>query len=708
MASDTMPVTIDFYMNSIAERVMNLGTGVISPFSSPSIKLLYVLGYYRYINANDANISVLERSIFMEEKYKARIGAVFFIDDDPPTYDVLCPLYLKDKTDIDIEALSVMTREIVQEFVNPDQSTCPKSEISACAKIQETDVVSFKIVTNAELSPERKAEIRRKMGKLELPFSTWSIDIVCGDDIIEEISAAEDPQKYVETDSLVLFEPKDISYHGPEKSFVSSISAMSLRDLYRSRGTKGLFASNLRFYVKSLKIDAAIEETIKKHPDDFWYFNNGIIITCTDYSIEGNKLNLKNFSIVNGGQTTNIIGNSDFTHDFAVLCKVIRERHAEDETTEEFLEGVAAASNSQKPIKPKDLIANRPEQKHLKALLADHGIFLQVKRGDRINKVRYPQIWQSSTNDEVAQLVYAGIFQNPTVARNSVSKLFSNEQIYRAIFLQETSGFFYRDLILLRSAYQEWISPKNKKGQYHPVRPELAKVAMLYQVGAILLISKSFYNKQLIPCVRASEGDHAKIQFFIGQRDVGFSRILKTDCEYSDLRDELFRLFCSIEYELLIEGHNAYQRYKGSQGGSAANFVRDSNYYRSLVAFPLLTSVMNKIDCSVLHRPSRDEQQIADRRFVSDYRPGLKMELLSYRKMEASKLGKSEQSFMSDSTVNQIVRLTPRNNHELASFTKLSQQFIEKHGKEITGIVKKYDDVSSGTIVITSTNRFHP
>jgi len=702
-----MPISIDNYLNSVAEKVMNLGNGVISPFSSPSIKLLYLLGYYRYIDANDMSVELLEKSIFMDDRFKARIGAVFKVDEEPLTYDVLCPLFLKDYTDVDNDALINVVRETIQEFVNPDNASLPKEEVSSISKIKETDIVSFKIVTNIELSPERKADLRRLMSKYDLPFATWSVDLVCADDIMEEICAAEDPQKYVESGSLILFSPNDISFHGSEQSFISSISAFSLRDLFRSKGTKGLFASNLRFYVKSLKIDTAIEETIVNHPNDFWYYNNGIIITCSDYTIDGKKLLLKNFSIVNGGQTTNIIGNSNFTKDFAVICKVIRERRETGETFDEFLEGVAAASNSQKPIKPKDLIANRPEQKHLKAMLADYGIFLQVKRGDRINKIKYPQVWQAATNDELAQLIYAGIFQNPTTARNSVSKLFSNEQIYRKIFLQEISGLFLRDLVIIKSAYQEWISPKNKKGQYHPVRPELAKVGMMFQVGAIILICKSLYNKELVSCLTSSEDDQSKIQYFIEQRDVGFSRILKPDLEYSEMREGLFKLFRTIEHELMAEGLNTYQRFKGAQGGSAANFVRDSNYYRSTIAYPLLTSLIKEIDYSVLYTPSLNEQAISADRFVSDYRPGLKIEILSYRKAQALKDGISEKTFLSDAAIGQIVRLTPRNNYELASFTKLPQTFIEKHGEDITSIVRKYDNVSVESIVITTTNRFH-
>ena len=42
---------------------------------------------------------------------------------------------------------------------------------------------------------------------------------------------------------------------------------------------------------------------------------------------EDGELELYNFSIVNGGQTTNLIGRTNFDNDFPIMCKVIKNKY---------------------------------------------------------------------------------------------------------------------------------------------------------------------------------------------------------------------------------------------------------------------------------------------------------------------------------------------------------------------------------------------
>ena len=43
--------------------------------------------------------------------------------------------------------------------------------------------------------------------------------------------------------------------------------------------------------------------TAKDHPEIFYYYNNGITITCEKFLKEGNKLKLTKPQIINGAQT---------------------------------------------------------------------------------------------------------------------------------------------------------------------------------------------------------------------------------------------------------------------------------------------------------------------------------------------------------------------------------------------------------------------
>ena len=65
---------------------------------------------------------------------------------------------------------------------------------------------------------------------------------------------------------------------------------LSLKSNYQKYGKAGLFAQNLRFYVADKKVDVGIENTIREKGENFWYYNNGIIIVCDDYRIVGKTL----------------------------------------------------------------------------------------------------------------------------------------------------------------------------------------------------------------------------------------------------------------------------------------------------------------------------------------------------------------------------------------------------------------------------------
>ena len=106
------------------------------------------------------------------------------------------------------------------------------------------------------------------------------------DDITESINDIETPNLNVSFGELKLVDEGQFLFHGEEKSVVTSISAISLKELFIKFGTKGLFSSNLRYYVKSSRIDTNIKNSIINEPDKFWYFNNGLIITCENYLIK--------------------------------------------------------------------------------------------------------------------------------------------------------------------------------------------------------------------------------------------------------------------------------------------------------------------------------------------------------------------------------------------------------------------------------------
>ena len=86
--------------------------------------------------------------------------------------------------------------------------------------------------------------------------------------------------------------------------YLASIPATYLVQIYSAYGTR-LIEKNVRAYLGNKKANKGIESTIKEAPETFVALNNGLVMVAEDVETSAGKLKkLKNFQIVNGGQTT--------------------------------------------------------------------------------------------------------------------------------------------------------------------------------------------------------------------------------------------------------------------------------------------------------------------------------------------------------------------------------------------------------------------
>ncbi|MFD1453968.1 AIPR family protein [Oceanobacillus sojae] len=217
---------------------------------------------------------------------------------------------------------------------------------------------------------------------------------------------------------------------------VLNISANSLKKAFDKFETEGLFNLNIRRFIKAKNVDDAIKETINKKPSDFWFLNNGLTIACKDYHIDGNNVKIYDFSIVNGGQTTTLIAKNlpSEKNDFYLMCKIVKSNEELD-TTESmrFFNNIAEATNSQKPIQPRDLKANAPEMVSLQRLFEERDYYLEIKRGLPAAR-RYGR--NKIKNEELAQLFFSFVVQKPGTARSNKKALFSNNANYKQVFMR--------------------------------------------------------------------------------------------------------------------------------------------------------------------------------------------------------------------------------------------------------------------------------
>ena len=242
-----------------------------------------------------------------------------------------------------------------------------------------------------------------------------------------------------------------MKYGSPEEShgaIVCSINGFDLaqlNNLYFNTevGRNILFGSNLResLITKKSKPFLSISKTVIECPENFWYYNNGITIIAEEIIIKDdnpNEIILKNFSIVNGAQTTSSLGlflkeaqkNNDMEH-IESLKKVFVLARILKITNKQMWRDIAIYNNTQNPITSRDKVANRFEQVHLHDWMLNDEypqIYVEIRRGAHkpagFNK---GFVHRSTTNEELAQLAYASFLQRPFVSKDKKSALFNDD-----------------------------------------------------------------------------------------------------------------------------------------------------------------------------------------------------------------------------------------------------------------------------------------
>ena len=230
-------------------------------------------------------------------------------------------------------------------------------------------------------------------------------------------------------------------------SIVTNVSAKSIKSVYEQYGKNcgPLYGSNLRYHINNKKIDDDIRYSIKNYSKEFWFKNNGIVIVCDDMQINGDEITIKNFSFVNGGQTSYMIGETEFYEDFYILVKIISTKNLNEDDKLRFNGKIAEATNKQKPINEADLKANAPETKILETTFKNLKPFLNLnsRRGSKIPeelKIKSEK-WRNVSLAEVGQLGLSFILFSPGSAKNS-KKAIWNDDNSEIIFNKEYAELY--------------------------------------------------------------------------------------------------------------------------------------------------------------------------------------------------------------------------------------------------------------------------
>lgn len=461
----------------------------------------------------------------------------------------------------------------------------------AYSEIGENKEISLVLFTNTEFSEDFYSRFDLFKNKDE--YSRFELLIYDKSTIESKLADKSAGTNLVKEDTLRLYnkQSKALTYAGDMGAIVNA-SASEIQRLYKKYGNEKkiktrdqqLFSFNLREHINSNKdVDDAISRTIQKEPDKFWFYNNGITIGCNDFEIDGYVVRLREFSIINGAQTTTRIGEAKIPEgrDFAVVCKLIK---SPKNMNDEFISKISEASNSQKPISYRDIKSNHPEQKNLQRICGEEEskfrLSIEIKRGRRSQFYKKVQTWERVTNEQLGQLILSCLLQQPGPAKTSKATIFTNQSRYKAIFRRKHDTKTLHDLVQLSNIYDTYKEKETKEmaqssdHQYEETERNFINGILKNGKFAILAVVLYLLKKQKGLCkncddtsLQADNITGELIQFYPND----------------DLNENLYQLFGFIVREI----KNCYLTNKDILNvTSFSNFFKtDENYKRILRRF---------------------------------------------------------------------------------------------------------------------------
>ena len=704
---------IEKYIEILSDEFKKNEFEIFETYSTEE-KLLALFSYYHYYGADSSKLDEIIRGIVFDQEASDDIAGIY-IDQDSDNNDIDIIMVMDNKKD-DFQISYVLKKlkdaeSVIMSEKLKKQIRSPLKDILSDEDYKLSGTRGVKFILLTDYSPKtvsNKRSISNALNALKSDYNNVQYSIVFGYDIEHEVLEIENPREYVEDAILTIDKKNNYLFYGDEQSMIVNISAKSLKSIYELYSYRGLFAQNLRYYVKNAKIDDNIVISIKEKPDNFWYYNNGVIIVCDDYELKNENIRIKKFSIINGGQTTKLVGETDFEKDFYIQCKIVKNKYTEEEQRIDFIADVAEASNTQKPIKGKDLIANKTEQRLLKKQLADAGIYCQIKRGEKVNKKLYPSPWQNTNNEELGQFLLSFVYQKPGTARSNKASICSNKERYDLIYGKKYNSDFLADLLKIKAYYKLWMNYIKKIDDGIDIyKTGLVNNGMLYTTSIIGAICKIYFHNDYIDKINASVMSEQKMEI-ISQHDIDH-RVFKDfenekNC-FFDLFEYCYTKFYRTGYEFLKSFKERYNNY--------SNFTKVNSNYTTYVFRQIAYEYKNGIPdedmkylSEVFYDPSKEELQRdndllgkyvnvvyvdinAESSIPEETSSAIKEALVEYRTKTYKLNHIKAYEVFKNVAADRIAKFAPDTIEELAELRCLDEAQINLYGEDIVGIVKR-------------------
>ena len=238
------------------------------------------------------------------------------------------------------------------------------------------------------------------------------------------------------------------------ESWIFTVSGNDIGDMYSRVGRK-LFARNIRGYLEKTDPNESMQDTIKKEPYNFWYYNNGITMVCDEAKreMQGGEdvLIIDGAQVINGQQTTRTLSKEKSSKGTNVLIKVIKiPRNPNDDIEyDQLVNSIVRATNLQNHILPSDLVSNDFIQVYLEKEFRKRDYQYIRKRMSKSEARSYfGRVGYQIKKDELAQAIAACLF-DPSLLRKGKENLFE-DPYYKTIFSSRSISFYLSKYWLMK------------------------------------------------------------------------------------------------------------------------------------------------------------------------------------------------------------------------------------------------------------------
>lgn len=271
---------------------------------------------------------------------------------------------------------AALTTDLYQEI----EMSTPCADLVDLLRYNKKNIRKYRLIifTDADMSAAIKTIEIEDYNGIPVEGQIWDIDRLF------RVCCSEQGRQIIEIDfkeycgeGIPCIEASSVSTE-QYSSYIGVIPGIVLADIYDKFGSK-LLEGNVRSFLSTkVAVNKKIRGTILNNPEMFFAFNNGISATAMDVQIEDSDHGrfitfVRDFQIINGGQTTASISNArhkdkaDLSSIF-VQMKLTSIDETTPEESDELIRNISRSSNSQNKVSDADFFASHPFHRRMEQI----------------------------------------------------------------------------------------------------------------------------------------------------------------------------------------------------------------------------------------------------------------------------------------------------------------------------------------------------